>query len=111
MKNHLTLFLLLFSFFTTNAQLNVSYVSQVQFPITISDVWGYVAPDGTEYAIVGRDDGVSIVNLEDPANPVVSDFIPGIISGWRDIKTWGEFAYVINEDGNGLSVIDLSNLP
>lgn len=111
MKNHLTLFVLLFSFFTTNAQLNVSYVSQVQFPITISDVWGYVAPDGTEYAIVGRDDGVSIVNLEDPANPVVSDFIPGIISGWRDIKTWGEFAYVINEDGNGLSVIDLSNLP
>lgn len=111
MKNYFTLFAFLCTIFSVKAQLNVSYVSQFQFPITITDVWGYVAPDGTEYAIVGRDDGVSIINLADPTNPVESDFVPGIFSGWRDVKTWGEFAYVINEDGNGLAVIDLSNLP
>lgn len=110
MKNLFTLLLILFSSLGFG-QLNVSYVSQVNFPITMSDVWGYVAPDGTEYALAGRDDGVSIINLADPSNPVESDFVPGVNSGWRDIKTWGEHAYVINETGNGLAVIDLSTLP
>ncbi len=110
MKNLFTI-LFFFSSFLVFGQLNVSYVSNYQFPIDMSDVWGYVAPDGTEYAIAGRDDGVSILNLADPANPVESDFVPGIFSGWRDIKTWGEHAYVINESGNGLAVIDLSPLP
>lgn len=93
------------------AQLNMTFVGSYQYDEELSDIWGYAASDGTEYALIGTFDGVSIVSLADPANPVESDFIPGPGSGWRDIKTWGNHAYVINETGDGLLVIDLSNLP
>ncbi len=91
--------------------LNVSFVGQVNYSQSLSDVWGYAAPDGTEYALVGTQTGVSIVSLADPANPTELFFVPGANSGWRDIKTWSTFAYVTNETGNGLAVIDLSMLP
>ena len=77
----------------------------------LSDVWGYVAPDGHEYALVGVFSGLSIVDLEDPANPVEIHFIEGAESFWRDIKTYGSFAYVSNETGGGITIVDLSNLP
>ncbi|MFK7935233.1 MAG: choice-of-anchor B family protein [Saprospiraceae bacterium] len=100
-------------FLTTNlfAQLNTTLVSNFQYNQGVSDVWGYVAPDGTEYALVGLQGGVSVINLADPANPVESGFLPGASSTWRDLKTFGEYAYVTNETGQGLMVVDLTDLP
>ena len=45
-------------------------VGEVDFPATssgngTSDVWGYTAPDGAEYAIVGVRDGTAIVSVPD----------------------------------------------
>lgn len=105
-----TLLLALISTFSF-AQLNLTYVGEVLYDEELSDIWGYVAPDDTEYGLVGVFDGVSIVDLTDPANPTEVFFVDGVGSGWRDIKTWGEYAYVTNETGNGLAVIDLSDLP
>ncbi len=34
-----------------------------------NDIWGYVDGNGNEYAIVGLNDGTSIVDVTDPANP------------------------------------------
>ncbi len=110
-KKILPLLLLLISSIGSFAQLNMSYVGSYQYTEDLSDIWGYAAPDGTEYALVGVYNGVSIVNLSDPANPVEADFIPGPNSIWRDIKTWDHYAYVTNETGGGVLVIDLSNLP
>lgn len=93
-----------------SGQLNMEQVGEFQYD-GCSDIWGYAGPDGREYAIVGLFNGVSILDLDDPANPVEAAFLPGVGSGWRDIKTWGEYAYVINETGNGLMVIDLRDLP
>ncbi len=80
-----------------------------------SDVWGYVAPDGAEYAIMGDIEGVSIVAV--PSMQVVAR-IPGPTLDarwyWRDIKTYGDYAYVVTEaygPNEGLQIIDLSNLP
>jgi choice-of-anchor B domain-containing protein len=103
----------LFFLFSTLAfsQLNLSYIGNITYDADLSDIWGYVAPDDTEYAIVGVFDGVSIVSLADPANPVELFFIDGAESTWRDIKTWEDHAYVTNETGDGLMVIDLSDLP
>ncbi|NNC83342.1 MAG: choice-of-anchor B family protein [Flavobacteriales bacterium] len=97
--------------FTTSAQLNVSYVGNITYSQSLSDIWGYTAPDGTEYAIVGVYDGVSVVSLADPANPTELFFFPGAGSTWRDIKTFDGYAYVTNETANGLAVIDLTGLP
>ena len=80
-----------------------------------SDVWGYVAPDGREYAIMGDIQGVSIVAV--PEMEIVAQ-IPGPTERatwyWRDIKTYGGFAYVVTEaygPNEGLQIIDLRSLP
>ncbi|OZC03455.1 choice-of-anchor B family protein [Rubricoccus marinus] len=80
-----------------------------------SDVWGYVAGDGAEYAIMGDLEGVSIVAV--PSLEIVAQ-IPGPTERarwfWRDIKTYGGFAYVVTEAygrSEGLQVIDLRGLP
>ena len=56
--------------FTTLAQqrLNMTLLSNLDYENRLSDVWGYVAPDGTEYALVTLDNGISIVDVTDPTN-------------------------------------------
>jgi len=76
----------------------------------LSDIWGY-ATTTHEYAIVGLFNGTSIVDITNPSNPVEVYWSPGTGSSWRDIKTWKNFAYVINETSGGLEIIDLGNLP
>ncbi|MFK7806283.1 MAG: choice-of-anchor B family protein, partial [Saprospiraceae bacterium] len=96
------------------AQLNLTYISDLPYNQDLNDIWGYVAPDGTEYAIVGAANGTSVVSLADPANPEEVGYVPGDNSIWRDIKVWDDFAYVVTDDENsndGLTVIDLSDLP
>ncbi len=102
--------------FATNlfSQKQLELIGHLEFPSLANDVWGYSTPDGTEYALVGLRSGVSIVSLADPANPVEIQFIPGDNSTWRDLKTWGQFAYVTTDQpgtDEGLLVIDLSELP
>lgn len=110
-------FTLLFSFLISvlSAQLNMELYSEVDYTDNPgNDVWGYTAPDGSEYALMGTFQGVSIVNITDPRNPVEVDFIDQQRSTWRDIKTWGEYAYVTaDEPGttDGILIIDLSTLP
>ncbi|MBL6593961.1 MAG: choice-of-anchor B family protein [Flavobacteriales bacterium] len=80
-------------------------------PSELNDIWGWVDSSGNEYAIVGMNDGTSIIDLSDPLSPQEVLFVPGMNSIWRDIKTYGNYAYVTTEAMNGLLIIDLSNLP
>jgi len=76
-----------------------------------SDIWGWVAPDGSEYALVGLNEGFSVVNVTNPSNPTEEFYIPDVSSQWRDIKTWGHYAYVTTDDNNpGLLIVDLSDM-
>ena len=112
LKGTLTLAFLSFSlpFFAQN--LNVSLVGSLQYNEDANDIWGYTDPTGTEYAIIGLRNGTSIVSLANPSNPVQVAYVAGANSTWRDIKTWGTYAYVTTDVGtDGLTVIDLSNLP
>lgn len=94
------------------AQLNSELVGRLDYEAGVNDVWGYVAPDGTEYAIVGLVNGVSIVSLAEPSAPEEVAFVAGVNSPWRDMKTYGEYAYVTADRGlGGLTIIDLRNLP
>lgn len=110
-----TLFLLLILGYNTNAQLNMTqlgYLDVVSMHSSqANDIWGYVDASGNEYAIIGLNDGTSIVNITDPANPFEVFYEPGMNSIWRDIKTWNHHAYVTTEAQNGLLIIDLSTLP
>ncbi len=111
MKHFLLLCLLAIST-TLFAQLNSTLVSQLDYDDGVNDIWGYVAPDGTEYAIVGLVTGVSFVSLADHANPVEVVRIDGVSSSWRDMKTFGEYAYSVADQGDeGITAFDLRFLP
>jgi len=88
---------------------NMRAVGNVAFDYC-SDIWGYTAPDGHEFALVGRSDGTSIVDIStNPHHPVEVGFIPGASSSWRDIKVHDHYCYVTNETGGGVDIIDLSD--
>ena len=94
--------------FTISAQRNVSLRSITTYGVDLNDIWGYAA-DGNEYALVGLRNGVNILDITDPDNPVDLGTATGPNSTWRDIKTFGDYAYVTNENNDGILVIDLSN--
>ena len=75
-----------------------------------NDCWGYTSPSGREYALMGHQDGLAIVEVTIPNQATVIDFIPGPESIWRDVKTYGTHAYIVTEGGQGVQVIDLSEV-
>ncbi len=116
MKNILLILALIISAFPiikaqTPAQ-NMSLEAQVRFDQELSDVWGYVDDMDREFAIVGLNRAVAIVNVSTPNVPDLISIIDGPRSIWRDIKTYGDHAFVITDsEGLGLHVLDLSDLP
>ncbi|PCJ84606.1 MAG: hypothetical protein COA57_08950 [Flavobacteriales bacterium] len=94
-----------------SAQLNVTELGKLTYTESLSDVWGWADGSGNEYALVGVNDGFSVVDITNPANPVEVFFDPGASTIWRDIKTWNNHAYVTNESTGGLLIVDLSTLP
>ncbi len=97
---------------TAQTNFNITKVANVPYAEGCNDIWGYVDSSGIEYAILGTRQATAILSLEDPANPVEVAYIPGSTSTWRDMKTWGHYAYVTADAGNdGLLIINLENLP
>ncbi|MEZ4774282.1 MAG: choice-of-anchor B family protein [Bacteroidia bacterium] len=90
---------------------NVTLTGHLPYTKELNDIWGYTDLNGNEYALVGLTNGVSIVDIATPSQPVEVQFIPGMESVWRDIKTFDHYAYTSNETGNGVLIIDLSGLP
>ena len=85
-------------------------IDSVKYNIGVNDVNGWVDTAGNEYALVGLNTGVSIVDVDsDTIREVV--FVPGVNNLWRDINTFGHYAYVTSEARVGLLIIDLQYLP
>lgn len=97
-----------FSLFSQSVMNQVGYLPYSQ---DLSDVWGYVDSTGKEYALVGVYNGFSIVDIDTPSNPKQVQFISGSSTVWRDIKVWGDYAYVTSEGNDALLIVDLSGLP
>lgn len=78
-----------------------------------NDVWGYVAPDGTEYALLGSRQFVHVLQLQADGTPVENSRFAGTQTvHWRDMKTFGSYAYgVCDSCSEGLMILDLSSLP
>ncbi len=94
-------------------QTNLQLVSHFEFEnIEITDLWGYAAPDGREYALVCGYEGVHIVDISIPEVPVhtISAGSNELIR-WMDVKTWNNFAYALSSSNYGMMTIDLSGLP
>ncbi len=74
-----------------------------------ANIWGYVAPNGKEYALLGSNSGTAVIDCSNPAAPVERGFIPGANSSWRELMTYRNYCYVVTEAAGGFQVIDLSN--
>lgn len=98
--------------FQLQAQLNVTFRGNLPYTGVLSNIGGYVDSAGNEYALVGWEEGLSIVDVSDPTNPVEKFNVPGITSDWREVKTWQNYAYVTTEGCcDGLQIINLGYLP
>ena len=107
-------FLLPFVAYTQDSY-NMTLLSQLDYDSGLNDIWGYVDSEGREYAIVGLVDGTSFVDVSNPSVPIEKAFIAGPTCVWRDIKTWGKYAYVVHDgvsfpESQGLMIVDLSNI-
>jgi choice-of-anchor B domain-containing protein len=85
--------------------------------VQVNDVWGWVDPEsGREYALVGRYDGTSFIDVTDASNPMYLGNLPmhdganGNV--WRDIKVYENHAYIVADGSgeHGMQVFDLTQL-
>jgi choice-of-anchor B domain-containing protein len=79
-----------------------------------NDSWGWTdSLTGKEYAIMGRSSGTSFIDISDPVNPIYLGNLPThtVNSSWRDIKVYGDHAFIVSEASNhGMQVFDLTEL-
>lgn len=86
--------------------------------VRTNDNWGWTDPEtDREYALVGRNDGTSFIDVTDPTNPVLIGDLPkpwGTPPSqlWRDIKTYKGYAYIVADGAgdHGMQVFDLTRL-
>ncbi len=107
-------FIILLQTLPAQENTNIELVAQVNFGSERSnDIWGYVSPDGTEYAVIGCADHTRIFDLTDPSSPVeVAAIQVGNNVIHRDIKSWDEYIYVTCDQWReGLMIIDMTEAP
>ena len=80
-----------------------------------NDIWGWTDPlTGKEYAILGRTNGSSFIDISNPSRPIYLGNLPTHTgeSIWRDIKTYKNFALIVSDynDEHGLQLFDLTQL-
>jgi choice-of-anchor B domain-containing protein len=91
--------------------INVALQGQLTFSgQSLANIWGYTA-GGKEYALVGVQNGIAIVDVTNPVAPNLIVQIPGPNSIWHEVRTYKNYAYAVSEGGGGVQIIDLTNLP
>ena len=105
---YLFLFFLLTKFLFSQ-EYNTELIHNLQYDVNVNDIWGYSTSLGDEYAIVGLQNGTSIVYVS--SNDIYEvAFIPGESSTWRDIKVWGNYIYIGTENADGgIQIISMEN--
>ncbi len=101
--------------FAQYASDKVSLLSQIPLATFGStsgnDCWGYVSGSGREYVVMGLNNKVAVVEVTNPASPVIVGTIPHTSSSWAAIKVYQGYCYVGTEaSGSGIQVIDLNQV-
>ena len=97
--------------------LKITKLSQWMAPtLTIyNEVWG-IAQNGREYAVIGSWRGTYFLDVTDPVNPVMVDYVPGMdescICVHRDYHDYNGYLYMVTDENPAtLQIVDLSYLP
>ena len=85
--------------------------------VNANDIWGWTDPEtGHEYALVGRSDGTSFVDVTDAGHPAYRGDLPMTEGSrpnvWRDIKVYQDHAFIVADGAgeHGMQVFDLAQL-
>jgi len=116
MKNIFTLIFLSFTVaLSAQDALNVDLFGQFnRGDERYSGSWSYIAPDGSEYALIGAKTGMAVYSIDDASDIQELGFIPGPATNWREITVLGQHAYIttdVQDVGHSMQVVDLSDLP
>jgi choice-of-anchor B domain-containing protein len=79
-----------------------------------SALWGYTAPNGREYAILGCFTGTAFIDITDSLNIHEVGFLPCPNLGgiYREMKTYSHYAYIVSETpSSSIQIVDLQYLP
>jgi choice-of-anchor B domain-containing protein len=83
----------------------------------LNDNWGWTDPQtGKEYAIVGRTDGTSFVDVSNPGAPRYLGDLPKTegspSAAWRDMKVYKDHVFIVADGSadHGMQVFDLTRL-
>lgn len=83
----------------------------------LNDIWGWTDPHTSrEYALVGRNDGTSFVDVTDPERPRYIGDMPttegSVANVWRDVKVYADHAFVVADGAgqHGVQIFDLTQL-
>jgi len=72
--------------------------------------WGYVQ-NNREYAIFACNGATSFIDVTDTMNIHEVTYVLGPTSNWRDFKVYQHYAYIVNDVGGGMQIVDLQYLP
>nr|WP_299071287.1 choice-of-anchor B family protein [uncultured Allomuricauda sp.] len=79
-----------------------------------NDIWGWTdTVNSREYALIGLDNGTAFVDITNTAAPIYLGKLltATVASGWRDIKVYGNHAFIVSEAvSHGMQVFDLTKL-
>tara|TARA_R110000787_G_scaffold45993_9_gene111943 strand:+ start:2761 stop:3987 length:1227 start_codon:yes stop_codon:yes gene_type:complete len=79
-----------------------------------NDCWGWTDPStGKEYALMCANTGTSFIDITNLESPKIVGFLPTHTSNssWRDVKTYGNYAFIVSEAaGHGMQIFDLNRL-
>ena len=103
---------------------NVEMMSYLSVPdmggsrgVQLNDIWGWTDPEtGKEWAIVGRMDGTSFVDVSNPEKPRYVADLPmtkgANAAAWRDMKVYKNHVYIVADGSgpHGVQVFDLTRL-
>lgn len=85
--------------------------------IQMNDIWGWTdSRTKKEWALVGRRDGSTFVDITDPLRPIAVADLPltdgARPAAWRDIKIYKDHAFIVSDGAgpHGMQVFDLTRL-
>ena len=79
-----------------------------------NDIWGWTdAETGKEYALMGLENGTAFIDMSNALNPIYLGKLSTATtsSSWRDVKVYGDYAYIVSEaNDHGVQIFDLKRL-
>ena len=86
--------------------------------ILVNDIWGWTDPEtNQEYALVGKENSVAMVDVTDQMNPIYLGSLPShdpeAVAIWRDMKVYRNHMFVVADAigyQNGMQIFDLTQL-